>query len=83
MIKITGNEPSTPVEYKLYSYRDINNNYIPESKEMYPGLTIRQEFASRAMQVLLSDPTLTIEYAIKNAVIAADKLIEELNKENK
>lgn len=44
-------------------------------------LTIRQEFAARAMQGLLSDVSMSMDSTIRTAVKIADALIAELNKE--
>jgi len=71
---ITGNEPAQP--------------YIRTGDDLvYAGLTIRQEFAARAMQGILS--TLSAESPLSKpaafliateSVMIADALINELNK---
>jgi hypothetical protein len=49
---------------------------------VYPGLTKREYFAALAMQGLLASPTEigSLNEFIEKAVISADKLIKELNK---
>lgn len=65
---------------------DPNGAVVPTYTEAIneQGLTIRQEFAARAMQGLVSclDPQLPVYCGqiAKEAVSLADALIEELNK---
>lgn len=50
MCKITGDEPANPIKEQPVSYQ------LPDgSKRIDVGLSIRQEFAAKAMQGLLSD----------------------------
>lgn len=60
------NEPINTIEY--------NNNYIST------GLTKREYFAAMAMQGLLANDSGLITSKARDAVKAADALIEELNK---
>lgn len=60
------NESIKPIEY--------NNNYIST------GLTKREYFAAMAMQGLLANDSGLITSKARDAVKAADALIEELNK---
>ena len=77
-MKITGNEPINPTIW--------DERYNPEFKRDNDGLTIRQHFASKAMQAILStvkteDLKFSFESIIPTlAVKYADMLIEELNK---
>ncbi len=80
---IIGNERAFPV---AGSYNDES----PEVLIPIDGLTIRQEFAKAAMQGLLttlvadsdnwSPNKENIDYCVGLSVIAADALIEQLNK---
>jgi len=80
--KITGNEPAMPFE--AATENELLSGHIT-------GLTIRQEFAARAMQGLMTTlmPTSNnqlcpndenVKYMANLAVSAADELIEALNK---
>lgn len=95
---ITGNEPISMGQYEdiVYDNYAVYNKGLPNefkgrkilSRNMViaPGLTIRQEFAARAMQGLassLDDRELTEGLAqaiVREAVLLADALIAELNK---
>lgn len=82
MSKITGNEPINPC---------LIRGEKPFSDQHHTGLTIRQEFAARAMQGLISDKEnwpspfivsddISIKEIAKLSIKLADALIEELNK---
>lgn len=59
----------------------INAIINDDSKTYYEGLTKREYFASMAMQAMISIKFST-EIAAIHAVIYADNLIEQLNKED-
>ena len=74
-IKITGDEPA--------QMATMSSGYVGCT----PGLTIRQEFAARAMEGIIANHTLidsgsreVLKWVASFAVILADFLIEELNK---
>ncbi len=90
MTEITGNEPAQPFfEYNengygeavVFTMADGSKQFLPYKK----GLTIRQEFAARAMEGMLSSgrlPTLEDHKKIaESSVKHADYLIAELNKQ--
>jgi hypothetical protein len=64
--KTHGDSPINTIEY--------NNNYIST------GLTKREYFAAMALQGLLANDSGLITSKARDAVKAADALIEELNK---
>jgi hypothetical protein len=91
-MKITGNEPSNPFfKWNEAGYGDCIVIYSENgSKQFIPyqeGLTIRQHFASMAMQSLILDKGMTEEKTPKEiahiATIYADGLIAELNETEK
>lgn len=82
MGKITGNEPATPQWDMTF---DKNPNTDLFSAGTSTGLTIRQEFAARAMQGYISagsdeNNRFSPHQIASMAVSQADMLIAELNK---
>lgn len=80
---ITGNETAMPEIITEADFADVNREKTYGNTYSYGGLTIRQEFAARAMQGWLSgypnyEPS--PEEVASKAVQIADALIEELNK---
>jgi hypothetical protein len=59
---------------------DPNTSVFPHNGSFAQGLTKRELFAAMAMQGLLASPCPSGAEQV-NAVICADKLIEELNKD--
>ena len=85
---ITGSESATPFfKYNEDGYGETVVLYAPDgSKQFLPyeaGLTIRQEFAARAMQGILAGMACECnpEAIAKDSVNMADALINELNKQ--
>lgn len=63
------NDPAFPIES------------TSDAEDVYFGLTKREEFAARAMQVVVTwDPELEPQQVARVAVKMADALIAELNK---
>ena len=92
IMKITGNEPATPttIKVEMITEQAIENmegrtrwEKLPEMVDVnYSGLSIRQHFAALAMQAgITADPDRKPEYIANDAVLYADALIAELNKE--
>ena len=87
MGKITGNEPAQPVVVEQMTPVRPDQRPHPKPVSMIqvesPGLTIRQEFAARAMQGYISagnNNSPDMERIAHLAVTQADWLIAELNK---
>lgn len=87
---ITGNEKAMP---EITTDKEFAGDSIYGNTYSYGGLTIRQHFASMAMQGLLSNPSINkllenIDDGFKHesiavtALLAADALITQLNKPN-
>jgi hypothetical protein len=84
MAKITGNEPAFPFwKWNEAGYgdavvmRDRDGNQT--INEYNSGLTIRQYFAIKAMNGLLSDSSMQLNEVSFIAIQQADALIRELN----
>ena len=81
-MKIDPNDPASPRACAGHPNNAPCWHYHPS----YDGLTIRAEFAKAAMQALLCSPRdsqFSYQVIAASAVVCADALITELNKEEK
>ena len=59
---------------------DLIHSYDGPDGENTSGLTKREYFALHLASGIISDPDLSIGFAVTNSVEMADKLIEQLNR---
>lgn len=81
MEKITGNEVANPKIETYFDFADSNNEKVYGNTFSDGGMTIRQEFAIRCLQGILSEGSSEshlVDKAIR-AVRSADFLIKALN----
>jgi hypothetical protein len=91
MKNLTGNEPATPCIVYFTPENEMVTDFAPgRVLAQMPGLTIRQEFAARAMQGLMSKQIPSdwnkkevrlawVEWVAEMSCEIADELISKLN----
>lgn len=96
-MKTNPNEPAIPMQNVGFTVENPRKGYVSFDVDRYdikvnlPGLSIRAELAARNMAAMLSNPygvnmpdgtkSFLPEFMAKQAVLYADALINELNKE--
>lgn len=76
--------PNEPINSRPYSHDERPSGGFEgdrvETFQAFTGLTKREYFAVMALQGLLANNEMSIQFAIKYSVSCADGLISELNK---